>query len=246
MVKRAEENDKVDYHCLKAFRMTRKLLKPGDNARDRILSIEEYVNLLSAVPAHLKEILTVAYNTGMRKGELLGLRWDQIDRKHRIITLAATETKERNAKKVPINHHVQAVLDGMIPVIRDGARVPFVFLFNGKPIGDNIRKSLVTACRKIGIDYGQHIQGGFRFHDIRTSVKTNMLRAGVDPAMRNILSGHAVQGMAKYYLMPSEGDLHRAMNQYTEWLDNEIKQVEKCPLLTKKQNVNQNVNQMGS
>lgn len=66
---------------------------------------------------------------------------------------------------------------------------------------------------------------GVTFHDIRGSVKTNMLRAGVDKIYRDIFLGHSLQGMDRHYMSPSEDDLHRAMNKYNKWLDGQLEMV---------------------
>ncbi len=65
-------------------------------------------------------------------------------------------------------------------------------------------------------------QKGFRFHDIRTTVKTNMLRAGVDKELRDTILGHSLLGMDVYYIKPSNEDLKKAMDKYTAWLDQEM------------------------
>lgn len=211
MVTKAFDNDKVGPNALKAFRKTRKLLKPGSNARDRILTIEEYLRLLNAAPAHLKPILIMAFNTGMRKMEILNLTWDQVDKKKGFIRLKADQTKEKKDKSIPINHHVQAVLDSTPQNLHHG--YVFTYTKKNKPLTDNLRKSLVSACSKAGFTYGQHIEGGFRFHDIRTTVKTNMLRAGVDKTLRDVILGHSLKGMDVYYIKPTDEDLHQAMDR---------------------------------
>jgi len=82
---------------------------------------------------------------------------------------------------------------------------------------------MLAACKKIGIDYGMKKPGGLRFHDIRTSVKTYMLRAGVDKALRDTILGHSLQGMDMYYIKPTDQDLQDAMACYTKWLDDQMK-----------------------
>jgi integrase len=66
MINRAFDNDLVNGSTVKAFRRVRRKLKKAANARRRTLTVAEYLRLLQAAPPHLKAILTVAYNTGMR------------------------------------------------------------------------------------------------------------------------------------------------------------------------------------
>ena len=77
---------------------------------------------------------------------------------------------------------------------------------------------------KAGILYGQHEPSGITFHDIRRTVKTNMVNAGVDQVHRNIMLGHSLHGMDVHYMAPSEDDLDMAMRKYTECLDSQILQ----------------------
>jgi integrase len=67
-----------------------------NNKRDRVLSEEEYIRLLSYSPAHIKPIIKLAYHTGMRQGEILGLTWDQIDL---LFGIASIQKAFENAKK---------------------------------------------------------------------------------------------------------------------------------------------------
>ena len=84
---------------------------------------------------------------------------------------------------------------------------------------------LNAACGRAGITQGRGEPEGVIFHDIRRTVKTNMLSAGVDKVYRDTILGHSLKGMDIYYMAPSEDDLHRAMGKYTEWLDGQIADV---------------------
>ena len=94
-------------------------------------------------------------------------------------------------------------------------------------IGTNggFKKSFITACTRAGIPQGHNEADGITFHDIRRTVKTNMLSAGVDKVYRDTILGHSLQGMDIHYMAPSEDDLHRAMAKYTEWLDGQLADV---------------------
>ncbi len=223
MVTKAFDNDLVDGRTVKAFRVVKRKLKKAGNARKRTLTIEEFFKLVAVAPDHLKAFLTVAFNSGMRTGELRGLRWPHIDREKWVIRLPADLTKESKAKVIPINHHVRKVLAGLPRALHHD----FVLTYLNEPIvtPGGLKNSFITACVKAGIPYGRHEANGITFHDIRRTVKTNMLSAGVDKVYRDTILGHSLHGMDVHYMAPSEEDLHRAMAVYTAWLDAQIQGV---------------------
>ena len=66
----------------------------------------------------------------------------------------------------------------------------------------------------------------YPLHDIRRTVKTNMLSAGVDKVYRDTILGHSLsREWTFHYMSPSEDDLHRAMEIYAAWLDAQIQSV---------------------
>jgi len=215
MVRRAWDNDLVSDRPVKAFRKVKNRLKIGANARDRILTTAEYKALLENASPHIKALLITGFNTGMRAGELIGLQWDHVDRKNSMIRLPAELTKEKRAKRIPINRHVKTVLDELPRALHH----EFVFTFKGAPIKRTFRVGIKNACENAGILYGQKVKDGFRFHDIRTTFKTNMLRAGVDKVIRDVIVGHSLRGMDAFYLKPTDQDLHAAMDKFTGYMD---------------------------
>ena len=98
MVTKAFDNDLVDGRTVKAFRVVKRKLRKAGNARKRTITIEEYLKLVDVAPDHLKAFLTVAFNTGMRTGELRGLRWSHIDREKWVIRLPADIPKKKRPK----------------------------------------------------------------------------------------------------------------------------------------------------
>lgn len=99
----------------------------------------------------------------------------------------------------------------------------YVFTYQGKPIDMGLRNSMKAACEAAGIKFGMKVEGGIRFHDIRGTVKTNLLTAGVDKTTRDVLLGHRLGGMDDYYIKLSDDDLRKAMDLYTSWLNKQIK-----------------------
>src|SRR5260370_21060917 len=64
-----------------------------DNVRKGFLEHGEYLKLLAALPDELKPVLTFAYYTGCRRGEILALEWRQVDLLERVIRLDPGATK---------------------------------------------------------------------------------------------------------------------------------------------------------
>ena len=212
----------VDGRTVKAFRRVKKKLIQGSNARDRILTVDEYLRLRDNSPPHLKALITVAYHTGMRRGELLNLKLQHIDKDGGFIRLPAKLTKEKKAKNIPVNHHVKSVLDNLPRAIHHD----HVFTYDGKPISIRFRTALMNACKKAGIPYGQNVEGGLRFHDMRATFDTNMERAGVRGSHRKAILGHSLRGMDRHYLRLKDEDLKKAMDKYTNWIDDQFQNVD--------------------
>jgi integrase len=219
MTTRAFYDDLVDGKILKVFKPVKRKLKPGSNARKRILGFAEYLKLTAKAPQHLSVILTTAFYTGMRMGELLKLKWKYIDRDASFIRLPAKVVKEKRDKNIPINQHVKEILDRVPRAINHD----YVFTYRGSAIQEGgIKKSFKTACKNAGIPHGRKTENGITFHDLRRTVKTNMLKAGLEKEYRDTILGHSLKGMDVHYLVLDEKTLAEAMNKFTRWVDGQL------------------------
>jgi integrase len=72
-----------------------------NNKRGRVLNQEEYDRLIAECPPYIKPVIKLAYFTGMRRGEILGLTWNLVGLKEGIIHLASEYTKTKKAMKSP-------------------------------------------------------------------------------------------------------------------------------------------------
>lgn len=177
-----------------------KLLK-GEVKRVRFLLPAEIQRLLSNCADHLKPIVTAALHTGMRKGELLGLKWNQVNFEQGIITLEDTKNHER--RDIPMNNTVKNTLEG---IERNGENV----FCNGEgQTFANVRKSFDTAVRKSRIT-------DFRFHDLRHTFASNLVMEGVDIMTVKELMGHKDLTMTLRYAHLAPNHKTRAINLLDE------------------------------
>ena len=162
-----------------------KLLKER-NARIRYLEEEEIKALVDASSEHLKPILVTALNTGMRKGEILGLKWKDIIFRQRVIVLLDTKNNER--REVPVND----VLFKTLLRVRKNLASPYVFCKKDGKSYSNVRRSFDAAKQKAGIQ-------DFRFHDLRATFASHLVMAGVDLKTVQELLGHKSYEMTLRY-----------------------------------------------
>ena len=73
---------------------------PANNERDRVLSYEEFSRLTRVLPEHAANIVSMAYFTGMRFGEIARLTWDKVNMKDGYISLSSDDTKTGKPRRV--------------------------------------------------------------------------------------------------------------------------------------------------
>jgi integrase len=200
---------------LKPFRLTKNLLRKGDNRRRRHLEKIEYRQIYGALRNHAKLIFAMGYFTGMRTGEILNLTWDKVDLAGRMIYLTAADTKEGRAKRVPITKTLRAELMQL-----PGPHMGCVFTYGKKSaaMGD-ITEGLESACDKAGVIYGRFKKDGFIFHDLRHTFITNCRRAGIAGNVRKAITGHSNgRDMDQRYDTISAADLQNAVDSLEVFL----------------------------
>jgi len=157
-----------------------------DNKRLRYLEKEEIPVLISNCSPHLKPIVIVALNTGMRKSEILGLKWRDVDFKRGVIQLL--KTKNNKPRHIPMNEMVkQALIE-----VRKEPESPYVFTNrNDKPFVD-LKRSFTSALKKSNIK-------DFRFHDLRHAFASQLVMSGVNLNTVRELLGHSSLEMTLRY-----------------------------------------------
>ena len=194
MLNLAEQEGKIDEVPFKRI----KALKEN-NIRNRILSAEEYEQLLAACPPHTSRIVKMGYYTGMRQGEILNLKWDQVDIKGGMVRLRPEDTKTNDARTIPLHPEVIAMLNAMPRTIHG-----FVFTCDGKPVKE-VKRSFKTACKRAGIE-------NFTFHDLRHTCINNWRLQGHDFFRIMAASGHKTMNVFKRYNTVTDEELKRLVS----------------------------------
>ena len=176
MFTKAVEWDMVESEVLKRIRKVKRL---REDRRLRYLeSKEECQKLINACDSHLKPIVITALNTGLRKGNVLNLKWSNVDLRNGFLLIDMTKNGER--LEMPINETLRNTLLG-IPRRIDGGYV-FHDPIIDRPYRD-VKRSFTSACRRAGIR-------DFHFHDLRHTFASHLIMAGVDLTTVSRLLGH--------------------------------------------------------
>ncbi len=214
IVNKAFENKMASADTLQTFMSVKNLLKTNANARDKVLTPDEFIGLYSHADIHLKAVLATGYYTGMRSGEILNLTWNKVDLKNNLIRLEAIDTKTGEPRKTPICDILHEILRSLPRGIHNSS----VFLYKGRPM-KSIKNSLKTACKKAGILYGRKHKDGFTYHDLRHTFNTYARKAGIDKEVIKAITGHKTDSMFSRYNKIDSDDIQKAGNQYQEFLN---------------------------
>ncbi|MEW6365197.1 MAG: site-specific integrase [Acidobacteriota bacterium] len=169
---------------------------PGEEERERYMSYEEEDRLLAVASPHLREVIQVAVHTGLRRGELLALKWEDVDLERSFLRVRTS--KNDRPRSVPLDGDVKAVLSAMLS--RRRLDVSDVFTYKGRGGIKGIKTAWNKACRKAGIS-------DLHFHDLRHTFASRLVQAGVSLYAVAKLLGHskATRVTERYAHLAPEG-----------------------------------------
>lgn len=151
-----------------------------ENHKIRFLTKEEENRLFMAIEEdspHLKPLVICALQTGMRRGEIFNLKWENIDFEYGYIELL--KTKSGKPRKIPISETLMSILNNQPKI----SEYVFVNSETNNPFVD-IKHSFSSALKKANIK-------NFRFHDLRHTVATRLVEKGIDLVVVKEILGHS-------------------------------------------------------
>ena len=196
------------------FDKGKSLILKENNKRMRFLAEDEIRSLLENCQPYLYKIVNCALNTGMRRGEILSLKWSQV--RDGFIYLRETKTSE--PRQIPINN----ALERMFAQIKSeqnpkghnviglngkpvkGLKSESVFTYRGEQIKE-VKRSFKTALKDAGIE-------DFRFHDLRHTFASQVLMRGGTLKDVQELLGHKTMTMTLRYAHLTQEHKRKAVN----------------------------------
>ncbi|MFZ5572175.1 MAG: tyrosine-type recombinase/integrase [Thermodesulfobacteriota bacterium] len=181
-----------------------------NNARKGFFEHGEYLAVRTAMPDFLQDIITFAYKTGWRISEIVGLTWNQVDRKQGIVRLEVGETKNNEARTIYLDSELKALFQNRWA--KRSNLMPYVFLNRtGTDRVKRFDKAWKNACKdaKIGLRH---------FHDFRRTAVRNMVRSGIPERVAMMISGHKTRSVFDRYNIVNDTDLKLACRQQETYL----------------------------
>ena len=197
-------------HCLKVgmqewgwltdnpMRMVSRPREP--KGRTRVLSDDERARLLEACVEsnnpYLYPVVVLALSTGMRKGEILGIRWRDVQLERGLISIP--DTKNKTPRAVPLVGHAHELLAGLSRIRRIDTDLvfpaPHAQWKKPKPI--DIQSAWDWALERAGLGKEADFT---RFHDLRHCAATYMAQDGATLAELAATLGHKTLQMVQRY-----------------------------------------------
>ena len=175
-----------------------KLISESDCQRERILTHDEERRLMDAAVPHFRPFLVIALNTGMRRGEILNLRWAQVDFRSRLVHVI--KTKRAKNRIVPMNKTLYETLKALRAEASGSDKV-----YTWK----HVQKAYEKARAGAKLD-------GLRLHDLRHTFATRLIQAGVDVFTVQRILGHSTITMTMRYVHSFEPEMRAAVEKLDE------------------------------
>jgi integrase len=158
-----------------------------ENKRIRWITREEAARLIATLAAHLSAMATFSLATGLRRSNVTGLKWQDVDLIRRHALIHPDQAKAEKAIPVPLNEDAIAVLKGQL-----GQHHEYVFTYQGNRIIQCSTKAFRAALKRAGIK-------SFRWHDLRHTWASWHVQSGTSLQELQMLGGWASFDMVLRY-----------------------------------------------
>jgi integrase len=207
------------------------------NVRQGFLSFEGYHKVREKLPISMRPLFVCAFHVSTRKGELLKIRWSQVDLADGLIVLNPFDTKNKTGRALP-------VYGDMVEVLKEQKRIrdeqfpecDHVFFWHAEDVmlSHGGRRSAPGTQIKVFKDaWGKAVKAaGFPkllFHDLRRTAERNMAKAGMDQTMRMRISGHKTPSMSMRYNIVVADDVAEEKARMDAWFKDQSARLSAAP-----------------
>ncbi|AOJ36554.1 integrase [Burkholderia sp. AU33423] len=172
--------------------------------RIRWLTPAEAERLLAELPAHLADMARFSLETGLRRANVTGLRWSQVDLARRVAWIHPDQAKARKAITVPLSDTAIAVLRRQRANPRAPACADSVFTYRGKPVYQTATAAWAKALQRAGLS-------DFRWHDLRHTWASWHVQRGTPLQVLKELGGWETMEMVQRYA-------HLSADHLAQWV----------------------------
>lgn len=196
------EDGSINYNPIR-----KKCMLTEDNKRYRYLTKQEWKRLKLALPEEIYYIVVIALLSGLRLGNVLNLRWEQIDLNLKLIEILKQNNKGKKLIRLPISNMLFEILIKLQP---KESGCLFINPKTGEHYKD-IRVSFKNALDRASIK-------DFRFHDLRRTFGTWLLQAGTDIRTIQFLLCHSDISTTERYLAISTEENKKAVDKISKFM----------------------------
>jgi len=173
---------------------------PEPTKRVRWITRNEADRLIAELPPHLADMVRFSLETGLRRSNVTGLQWTQVDLTRKMAWIHPDQAKARKAIPVPLSSAAVSVLRKQI-----GKHHTHVFAYKGKPITQVNTKAWRKALMRVGIEH-------FRWHDLRHTWASWHIQEGTPQHVLQELGGWSSSEMVQRYA-------HLSNEHLAQWVD---------------------------
>ncbi len=179
-------------------------LLPDTQRRIRYLTTSEAQALLRELPEHLHDMVAFSLMTGLRKANVVNLRWEQVDLQRGMAWIHPDQSKNKRAIGVPLNRQAIQLLQTRWE--KNQKSLAWVFYYRDSKITQVNTKAFRAALKRAGIK-------DFRWHDLRHTFASWHIQAGTPPHVLQELGGWSSYEMVRRYAHLSSNHLQGYASQ---------------------------------
>jgi integrase len=173
---------------------------PEPTKRVRWLTREEADILIADLPSHLADMVRFSLETGLRRANVTGLLWSQVDLERKMAWIHPDQAKARKAIPVPLSNAAIVTLRKQV-----GKHPVRVFTYNGNPVIQVNTKTWHKSLKRLGIE-------NFRWHDLRHTWASWHIQEGTPLHVLQELGGWSTPEMVQKYA-------HLSGEHLAQWVD---------------------------